>query len=75
MPNNQTFDNLVALVNAETTVIDSAVTLIGELATEIRNLEPTQEAINALADKVTADRDRLAAAVAANTPAAPPPQG
>jgi hypothetical protein len=68
MPNNQNFDALVTLVEAESVVIDSAITLIDGLETEIRALEPTQAAIDNLAAKVQADRDRLAAAVAAGTP-------
>lgn len=75
MPNQQNFDNLVTLVEAEGVVIDSALTLIDGLVTEIQGLEPNQTAIDNLANRIQADRDRLAAAVAARTPGAPPPQG
>jgi len=49
-------------------VVQSAVTLINGLADEIRNLEPTQEAIDALAAQIDAQAQELAAAVADNTP-------
>jgi hypothetical protein len=68
MPNNQNFDALVTLVEAESVVIDSAITLIDGLETEIRALEPTQAAIDALANKLANDKQRLAAAVATGTP-------
>jgi len=69
MPNQQNFDKLVEIVNAEENVVDSALQLIAGLANEVRGLEPNQQAIDDLAAKLEGQRDRLAAAVAANTPA------
>ena len=68
---------LQAAVAAETTVEQSAVTLIGTLAGEIQTLinasgntvDPA--ALQALVDQMTASQASLAAAVTANTPAAP----
>lgn len=60
-------------VTAEDTVIDSAVTLIEGLAAQVAALQPDQAAIDALAADIKAKSDALAAAVAANTPAAPAP--
>jgi len=61
---------LTEAVEAQGEVIDSAVTLIKGLAEEIKNLEPTQEAIDALYQKVTEETTALSDAVVANTPAA-----
>ena len=55
------------------TVAESAKTLIEGLATELRNMPATQAAINAMADKLDAESNALAEAVAANTPAVEPP--
>lgn len=57
-------------VTAEDTVIDSAVTLLQGLAAQVAALKPNQTAIDALAADIKAKSDGLAAAVAANTPAA-----
>ncbi len=62
--------DLQAAVAAEDTVIDSAIALIVGLADQIKNLQPTQEAIDALAADVTARADALSKAVTDNTPAA-----
>lgn len=66
-------DALQKAVAAEDNVIDSALTLIQGMADQIKNLTPDQAAIDALAADVQAKSDALAAAVAANTPAAPAP--
>jgi hypothetical protein len=66
-------DALTKAVTAEDTVIDSALVLIQGMADQIKNLQPTQAAIDALAADVQAKSDALAAAVAANTPATPAP--
>lgn len=63
-------ETLTAAVEAQGTVIDSAITLLEGLTEEIKNLEPTQEAIDALAAKVGAETQSLSDAVVANTPAA-----
>ena len=64
------FSALQAAVTAEDTVIDSAVTLIQGLAAQIAALQPDKAAIDALAADVQGKADTLAAAIAANTPAA-----
>ena len=62
---------LKAAVDAEGTVVQGAVTLIEGLAAKIAALPPDQASIDALAAEVKGQSDALAAAVAANTPAAP----
>jgi DNA repair exonuclease SbcCD ATPase subunit len=62
------FDTLTAKVSELETVNQSAIELLGQLATIIRSTQPTQEAINALADRLDADKQELASAVTANTP-------
>lgn len=52
-------------------IIQSAVTLIEGLAGQIRDLKDDPAALDALADSLDSDSSALAAAVAANTPAAP----
>lgn len=69
------FANLTAKVAANTTVEQSAVTLIQGLKAQLDALA-NQDTIDpadvkALADKLGTDDDSLAAAVTANTPAAP----
>lgn len=65
-------DNLTAKVTAENTVIDSAITLITGLADQIKAANTANDpALNALADSIQAKSDALAAAVTANTAAAP----
>ncbi len=66
-----TLADLQASVTAEDTVIDSAMTLLTGLSAQIAALTPDQAAIDALAADVGAKTTALAAAVAANTPAAP----
>ncbi len=67
-------DNLKAEVAAQTTVIDSAVTLIkgfdSRLADAIAAGDPA--VVQALSDQIHAETTALADAVAANTPAAVP---
>ncbi len=65
-----TLADVQAAVTAEDTVIDSAMALLTGLAAQVAALKPTQAAIDALAADITSKRDALAAAVAANTPAA-----
>lgn len=64
-------DNLTQKVNDTITVEESAIQLIEGLATQLKAIANDPAAINALADQLSAERDALAAAVAANTPAAP----
>ena len=65
---SDSLDNLKAVVEAESTVIDSAVALLNGLSEKIAALEPNQAAIDALAAEVKAKSDALAEAVTANTP-------
>jgi uncharacterized protein with von Willebrand factor type A (vWA) domain len=64
------FSKLQAAVAQESTVIDSAITLLNGLAEQIRNLPAEQGAIDALARQVQDKTDVLAQAVATNTGAA-----
>lgn len=60
---------LQAAVEAENTVIDSAITLLNGLAEALRAAATDPAAVQALADEVGAKSAALAAAVQANTPA------
>jgi hypothetical protein len=62
-------------VSENTSAVQSAIALLGNLAQEIRDNAADPEALNALADQLDADGTALAVAVAENTPAAeqPPP--
>ncbi len=59
-------------VTEATTVMQSAKALIVGLAAEIRANAGNAAAMKALADKLDAQSNDLAAAVSENTPAAPP---
>jgi len=65
-------DDLTAQVAANTTVIDSAIVLLEGLkaALDAAGTDPVK--LKALSDSLAAEDSKLAAAVAANTPAAPP---
>jgi preprotein translocase subunit YajC len=68
--------NMAALEEAVAkveTVAGSAVTLIEGLVAEVAAVKDDPVAVQAALDRATAAADRLAAAVAANTPAAPEP--
>lgn len=76
-----TLDDIKAKVDAENTVIDSAVALLGGLSAKITELAGEVAAagqdpakLQALADEIDAKSAELAAAVTANTPAAPAAQ-
>lgn len=62
---------LQAAVEQETEVTTSVVTLLTELAAELSAANGDQAAIDEVVAKITANADTLAAAVTANTPAAP----
>lgn len=62
-------DALEAAVSANTTVIQSAITLITDIATKLEEAKNDPVAIQQLVDDLNASKDSLAAAVAANTPA------
>lgn len=66
-------DDLQAAVTAEDTVIDSAITLIQGIPALIAAAGVDPAKLAALQSDITAKSSALAAAVAANTPAATPP--
>ena len=66
-------ERLTSEVAESAGVVQSAVVAIQGLSERVRNLEPTQAAINALADDLDANANALAAAIAAIPP--PPSQG
>lgn len=76
----ESLDDLTLAVAATVTVEQSAIGLIEGLAEQIRNLPPSGDpsqatAIAALVADLNAKKDALAAAVTANTPAAPVADG
>jgi HD superfamily phosphodiesterase len=60
---------LVDELEENTSVVSSAVALLNSLAQEIRDNAEDEDAINAIADRLDANTNALAQAVAANTPA------
>lgn len=66
-------DNITAEVNENTSVVQSAITLLGNLSALITSLKNDPAALQALANQLDANSQQLAAAVVANTPAAPAP--
>lgn len=64
-------DGIQAQVTNIESVDQSAVTLIEQLADLVRSTQPTQEAIDALANRLQASASALATAITANTPSAP----
>lgn len=71
----QIIENLRVEVERNTSVDDSAITLLTSLAARVEELKNDPVALQALADQLTSSSDALAAAVTANTPttAAPAP--
>lgn len=65
--------DLTAAVNKSTTVEQSAITMIQGLAAQIAANATDPAAVSALASQLNAGADALAAAITANTPAAPAP--
>lgn len=71
--------DLTDAVDRQSTVIDSAVTLLNSLAQQIRENVDNSEALNALADEIDANTQELAQAVDSNDgddaapPVEPPP--
>lgn len=65
-------DDLTTQVAANTTVIGSALTLIQGLAAALAAAGTDPAKLSALQTQLAASDTALAAAVAANTPAAPP---
>jgi chromosome segregation ATPase len=64
---------LTAEVERNTAVDQSAIALLNGLAAQIEALKTDPVALQNLADTMRGSSDELAAAVAANTPAAPAP--
>lgn len=62
---------LTNAVEAEQGVIDGVVVLLNQLAADLAAAANDPATVQALADQITANTATLAAAVAANTPAAP----
>lgn len=62
---------LTASVAANTTVDQSILDLVTRLAQEVRDNANDPAALNALADQIDADAQRITEAVNANTPAPP----
>lgn len=63
-----TLDELKAKVEAQTTVVQSVVTLLTDLAQRLRDAADDPAEIQAIADQVDANRQAMADAVVANTP-------
>jgi hypothetical protein len=63
---------LEAAVERDTTVNQSAITLLAQLSQLVRDTAGDPARVNALADALDAQQQALADAVQANTPAAPP---
>lgn len=68
-----TLDDVQAAVTAEDTVIGSAETLLQGLSAQLAAAGTDPAKLAALQSDITAKTSELAAAVAANTPAAAPP--
>lgn len=68
-------ENLEAAVAAETTVEGGIVTLLGQLSTQLNDAIKNNDTarIQAVADHISQNTAVLAAAILANTPAAPAP--
>jgi hypothetical protein len=66
-------DDLVAKVQSESTVIDGAVTLLGQLSALVKAADPNNPKLVDLANQIDAKTQAIAAAITVNTPAAPPP--
>ena len=63
---------LEAEITRDEQVNSSAATLIAAIATELEAVKGDPAAVQALADRLKANSDALAAAVAAHTPGEPP---
>lgn len=74
-PMSTAVDHLEATVAANSSVIDSAVELLGKLSGLIRATAGDTTKVNALADELDAKKQALADAVVANTPAEPSAPG
>lgn len=66
-------DDIQADVVDESTVIDSVVTLLGNISQQLKDAGTDPVKLQAIKDGIDANKAKLAAAVVANTPAATPP--
>lgn len=66
-----TLDTLLAEVTRQTTVNQSAITLLASIAQQLKDAGTDPVKLQAIQDQLTANDDAIAAAVTANTPAAP----
>ena len=66
-------DRLTSEVAETSTAVDSILTLVEGLAQQIRDNAADPVALNKLADELDAKQQKIADAVAANTPAPPVP--
>jgi transcriptional regulator len=72
MTTDEAIAALLAKVSAQGTVIESTITLLNGLSSQLQAAADDPVQIQEIIDQVAAQSDALAAAVAANTPAAPP---
>lgn len=68
-----TIDDILADVQSERTVIDSAITLLNNLTSMIASAGTDPAKLQAVIDTVEANKKALADAVVANTPPPPTP--
>lgn len=73
MATSQVVNDLVQAVADEKTVDDSILALVTQFAATIEQNKDDPAAIQAAVDQLRAEKTRIAAAVTANTPAAPAP--
>lgn len=69
MPDTKPLDDLTKEVEETTSVVESAIKLIGDMAQRIRDAGTDPAKLNALAASLDANQQKLAEAIAANTPA------
>lgn len=68
-----TIDDILAGVQAESTVDDSIIALLNNIAQQLANAGVPQAKIDAIMAVIQANQDKVTAAVTANTPAASTP--
>lgn len=69
---SEDLDNIKTSVEAEGTVVDSAIVLLTQIAGQLEAFKNDPIEIQGIVDQINAQKDALAAAVVANTPGAPP---
>jgi ABC-type transporter Mla subunit MlaD len=72
MTTDEAINALLAKVSEQGTVIESTIALLAGLSSQLQAAADDPAQIQEIIDQVAAQSDALAAAVAANTPAAPP---